>query len=97
MGPVLNDVVGRQAASYPGFSYSTAMKKARDEQGLLWTPDKIHAFIESPRTFLPGTKMAFAGVKDAAKIDDIIAYLATFSPGYEPAEGAPGAAGASSE
>jgi cytochrome c len=86
MGPILNDVVGRPAASQSGFSYSQALMKARDG-GLVWTPDKIEAFIENPRMVLPGTKMSFAGIKDEARRHSIIAYLETFSPSYRPAEG----------
>jgi cytochrome c len=81
MGPHLNDVVGRQAGTGEGFNYSRAMVEA-GENGLIWTPETLSPFLESPREHVPGTKMAFGGVKDEAERANIIAYLLTFSPDY---------------
>jgi cytochrome c2 len=73
VGPSLYKVVGRDIASGAGFSYSSAMQA----QDGFWTPEKLDAFIAAPSTAVPGTKMPFAGIKDAAKRQDLIAYLAT--------------------
>ncbi|MCM2474212.1 cytochrome c family protein [Rhizobium sp. CG5] len=77
VGPVLTGVVGRPAGKSEGFAYSAAMSK-QAEAGLVWTPDKIGAFVTSPKEFLPGTKMAFAGLRKDQERADLIAYLATF-------------------
>jgi cytochrome c len=79
VGPVLNGVVGRQAGTFPEFRYSPAMVKA-GEDGLAWTPENIAQYLMAPKQFVPGNKMAFAGLKDQAEIDNVIAYLATFPP-----------------
>lgn len=73
-GPMLNGVVGRRAASVPGFGYSKAMEDAA-AKGLVWNEANLRAYLESPDTFLPRGVMAFAGVKDSAKLNDLIAYL----------------------
>lgn len=75
-GPALTGVVGRKAASVPGFKYSAAMKKAA-ANGLVWTDEKLAAYLESPDTFLPNGVMVFAGVKDQGQVEDIIAYMKT--------------------
>ncbi|HUU25813.1 MAG TPA: c-type cytochrome [Methyloceanibacter sp.] len=80
VGPPLTGVVGRKAASYPGFTYSPGMKKLGDE-GYVWTPENIDAFIADPKKLLPASPMslAFQGVPDAAERANIIAYLQTLS------------------
>lgn len=75
-GPMLNGVVGRKAASVPGFAYSKAMEEAA-AKGLVWNEANLRAYLDSPDTFLPRGVMAFAGVKDSAKLNDLIAYLKT--------------------
>ncbi len=72
MGPSLFGVVGRTAGTAPGFKYSEAMKTAGT-----WTPEKLDTFIGDPRKTVPGNGMPYAGVKDAQKRADIIAYLKT--------------------
>jgi cytochrome c len=83
IGPVLNDVFGRRAGTYPGFSYSNVMIDA-GKMGLVWTAETISDFIAAPRDFLPGTKMTFAGERDDEDRANLIAYLRTFSPDYVP-------------
>jgi cytochrome c len=75
VGPALNGIVGRQAATVEGFNYSDALKNA----GLTWDEATLAEYLKNPKAKVPGTKMAFAGVKDDAKIADIIAYLAQFA------------------
>jgi len=75
-GPQLNGVVGRRAASVPGFNYSNAMKAAA-ANGLVWTEPKLMAYLESPDTFLPQGVMAFAGIADDGQLKDLIAFLKT--------------------
>jgi cytochrome c2 len=73
VGPSLHNVVGRDIGSAPGFAYSDAMKS----QDGVWTPEKLEVFLANPREAVPGNKMPFAGVSDAEKRQDIIAYLAS--------------------
>ena len=76
VGPELNGVVGRPAASVPGYDYSEAMKAS----GKTWDEASLRAYLAKPSAFVPGTKMTFAGFRDPAVIDDVIAYLKTFKP-----------------
>ena len=73
LGPTLHGVVGRKVASVEGFRYSAA-KRAAD---LVWTPDKIDPYLLNPREFMPGTTMAYAGLKNDNDRKNLIAYLAT--------------------
>lgn len=83
LGPELNDVVGRTAGTVAGYAYSGAMVAA-GTGGLVWTPEKLDAWLKKPRDFLVGTKMTFAGLGDQADVDNVIAYLLSFSPNYKP-------------
>jgi cytochrome c2 len=78
VGPLLNDIMGRHAGSIEGFNYSDA-NKAAGAKGLVWTDEVLFKYLENPLTFMPGTKMAFAGLKDEQDRRDVIAYLKTFS------------------
>src|SRR5215471_17043466 len=74
VGPALNDIVGRKAGTIEGFAYSDANKSARGK-GLVWTEDVLFKYLENPLSFMPGTKMAFAGLKDPQDRKDVIAFL----------------------
>jgi cytochrome c len=74
VGPVLNGLIGRKAGSVEGYSYSDANKKS----GITWDEATFSEYIKDPKAKIPGTKMAFAGVKDEQKIKDLIAFLHTF-------------------
>ncbi len=74
VGPELNGVVGRPAAAVPDFLYSQALKAS----GITWDEASLRAFLARPSAFVPGTRMTFAGFRDPAVIDDVIAYLKTF-------------------
>ena len=73
--------MGRKAASVEGFGYSTAMKAAA-EAGLVWTPAALDAFLTATHDYVPGTKMPNLHLDDKRRAD-LIAWLATFSPGYD--------------
>ena len=73
IGPSLFGVVGRETGSEPGYSYSSANKAAH----ITWTPEVLDKYLEAPRKMIPGTKMTYAGLKDAKKRADLIAYLET--------------------
>ena len=75
IGPTLHAVVGREAGTVAGYSYSPANKNS----GITWTQDKLFQYLENPRRVVPGTKMVFAGISDPQKRADVIAYLGTNS------------------
>jgi cytochrome c len=83
VGPVLNGVLGRGAATLEGFSYSKGMKDA-GAGGLVWTPETMSQFLFKPKDVVKGTKMTFAGLPKPEDITNVIAYLATFSPDFTP-------------
>ena len=78
VGPELNAVVGRKAASVEGFAYSPGMKKL-GEEGFTWTEENLDKWIADPKAMLPDSPMslAFQGGPDAGERADIIAYLKT--------------------
>ena len=73
VGPTLQGVVGRPVASVADFKYSDAMKKFGE--GRTWTEDELKAYLPSPKELVPGTKMAFAGLKSPDDIANLVAYL----------------------
>ena len=73
-GPHLVGVVNRPKASVAGFSYSQALSAMAGET---WTPENLNAFLESPRTYAPGTKMSYNGMRNVEDRANLIAYLAT--------------------
>jgi len=73
IGPRLYGVVGRKAGSVPGYKYSKAMQNA----GMVWTEANLEKYIANPQKVVPGDKMPYGGLKDAAKRDALIKYLAT--------------------
>jgi cytochrome c len=73
IGPNLFGVAGRKAASLPGFYYSPALKNSK----IVWSNDKLKAWIAAPYKLVPGTRMTFAGISSPAKADDVVAYLDT--------------------
>src|SRR6478752_8816954 len=80
VGPELNGVVGRKAASVADYAamYSPGMKKL-GAGGWVWTDENIDKWIANPKALIPDSPMAlaFPGVPDAGERADIIAYLKT--------------------
>ncbi|SMX32387.1 Cytochrome c-552 [Actibacterium lipolyticum] len=77
-GPVLNGIVGRVAGSIEGFGYSDAMVAAGADEGVIWSPESLDAFLLKPKEFVEGTKMSFAGLRKEDDRVNLIAYLASF-------------------
>jgi cytochrome c len=71
VGPRHCGLFGRRAGSLPGYAYSAAMKK----YGVVWNEETLDRFVENPLKTVPGTRMGYAGVKDAGERADLIAYL----------------------
>src|SRR6478735_4020924 len=79
VGPELNGVVGRKAASVADYSmYSAGMKKL-GEQGFVWDEQNLDKWITDPKAMIPDSPMslAFPGIPEAGERADIIAYLKT--------------------
>lgn len=90
-GPVLNNVIGRQAGTAPDYKYST-LNHSAGENGLVWSEDLIFAYLPDPTAFLKKfltdagkpdlakgtTKMAFKLPKEQERLD-VIAYIKQFS------------------
>ena len=70
-GPSLYGIVGRTAATVPGFEYSDGMKAA----GYAWDQARLDAYIAAPKKAVPGGKMKFDGLDDAAERADLIEFL----------------------
>lgn len=75
VGPNLFGVVNVNKGAHPGFNYSAAMKG----KGGTWSFDELNKFIASPKGYLPGTAMSFAGIQKDGERADVIAYLATLA------------------
>jgi cytochrome c len=73
VGPSLWDVVGRPAASVPGYDYSDGMKGNKTP----WTGEALDAYLADPRGDVHGAKMFFKGLHEPKDRADVIAYLAT--------------------
>ena len=79
VGPNLWGIVGRPKVE-PGFNYSAAMKA----KGGDWTIPELNDFLATPRGYIPGTAMSFAGLQRPQQRADVIAYLNTLSDNPKP-------------
>jgi cytochrome c len=75
VGPVLNGIIGKRAGTASDYEYSPAFRNA----SLIWDDSAFKEYIKDPKSMFPGTKMAFAGLKDERKITDLLAYLKNFA------------------
>jgi cytochrome c len=77
LGPRLTGVLGRAAATEPGYKYSRGMKLAAQD-GLVWDAETLSQFLANPPIFVRGTRMLFAGFKTDDEIAAMVAYLGQF-------------------
>ncbi|MCG8272464.1 cytochrome c family protein [Aquamicrobium sp. NLF2-7] len=75
VGPDLWSIVDRPVASHEGFSYSGAMKEFAGGGSEKWTFDNLNHFLTSPKGFVKGTAMGFAGLKKDDERANLIAYM----------------------
>ncbi len=79
VGPILNDVFGRQAGTVESFTrYSKGIVRMGVD-GLTWDLEHLDVYLENPKSLVSGTRMSFRGLKDPQERADVIAYLRTFS------------------
>lgn len=71
MGPNLSGLFGRTSGTVAGFAYSPAMQKAK----IRWDAKTLDAFLAKPMAVVPGNRMAFTGLSNAADRANLIAYL----------------------
>jgi cytochrome c len=74
VGPQLNGLDGRHSGTAEGYSYSDANKNS----GITWNKDQFLEYIKDPKAKVPGTKMAFAGIKNEKQANDLWAYISQF-------------------
>ena len=74
VGPELNGLDGRKTGSAPGYSYTDANKNS----GITWNKEQFLEYIKDPKAKIPGTKMAFAGIKNEKEANDLWAYVSQF-------------------
>jgi cytochrome c len=78
-GPNLYAIIGEKAGVREGYKFSEPMKAA----GFVWDAAHLDSWIADPKAMIPGTKMTFAGLKDAKDRTDVIAYLMV-QTGFKP-------------
>lgn len=71
VGPQLNGLFGRVAGTAEGYNYSAANKNS----GITWDETVFAEYIKDPKAKIPGTKMAFAGIKNENEIRDLTAFI----------------------
>lgn len=71
VGPNLHGVFGPKAGSKEGLKYSDVVKNS----GITWSEETINEWLTKPKDFMPGNKMAFAGVPKPEDRKALIAYL----------------------
>jgi cytochrome c len=76
LGPPLNGLDGRKAGTFEGFNYSNANKSS----GITWNKEQFDKYIRAPMQVMPGTRMAFVGLKNDKDVADIWAFLVQFGP-----------------
>ena len=72
--PPLNGIDGRKSGTFEGFNYSPANKSS----GITWSEETFSKYIRAPMQEMPGTRMAFVGIKNDKDITDLWAYLKQF-------------------
>jgi cytochrome c len=71
-GPTLTGVIGRKAGSVAGFAgYSDAMKAS----GIVWTAERVDAYITAPKKVVPGGRMKYDGLGEAPSRSDVITFI----------------------
>ncbi|MEL6809225.1 MAG: c-type cytochrome [Pseudomonadota bacterium] len=76
VGPYLHGVVGREVGAASGYAaYSGALTEVAD----VWTPENLNGFLENPRSYAPGTSMAYNGLRDVEDRANLIAYIQSAS------------------
>lgn len=85
-GPSLSALWGRKAGGLESFvRYSDALKKS----GTIWNQQTLDKWLRDPQAMVPGSFMAFPGLKDEQARADLVAFLQTASEPGSPLAGKP--------
>ena len=76
IGPIQNGLKGRKAGTVPGYDYSAANKNS----GIVWDEGTFKEYIRNPIAKIPGTKMAFPGIRNEKEVEDLWSFLEQFGP-----------------
>ncbi|KIK96579.1 hypothetical protein PAXRUDRAFT_825815 [Paxillus rubicundulus Ve08.2h10] len=71
VGPNLNGLFGRKTGQVEDFQYTAA----NVNKGVTWDENTLFEYLENPKKYIPGTKMAFAGLKKEKDRNDLISWL----------------------
>jgi cytochrome c len=74
VGPELNGLDGRKSGTAPDYNYSDANKNS----GITWSEAQFKDYIKDPKAKIPGTKMAFAGIKNEKEVNDLWAFISQY-------------------
>jgi cytochrome c len=74
VGPELNGLDGRKSGTAPDYNYSDANKNS----GITWNEAQFKEYIKDPKAKVPGTKMAFSGIKNEKEVNDLWAYVSQY-------------------
>lgn len=78
IGPHLNGIFGRRAASHDDFNYSASLERLGNS-GVEWHADTLDTYLENPRALASDTRMSYPGLADPQDRADLLAYLRQFS------------------
>ncbi|KAF1963044.1 cytochrome c [Byssothecium circinans] len=68
---MLHGLWGRKTGQVEGYSYTDANKS----KGITWDDNTLFEYLENPKKYIPGTKMAFGGLKKPKDRNDLITFL----------------------
>ncbi|KAK3397320.1 cytochrome c-like domain-containing protein [Sordaria brevicollis] len=71
IGPALHGLFGRKTGSVDGYAYTDANK----QKGITWDENTLFEYLENPKKYIPGTKMAFGGLKKDKDRNDLITFM----------------------
>ena len=74
VGPELNGLDGRKSGTAPDYNYSDANKNS----GITWNEAEFKEYIKDPKAKVPGTKMAFAGIKNDKEVNDLWTFISQY-------------------
>jgi len=84
VGPELNGIFGEAPAAVEGYNFSPALKEFAATHPA-WDDATMTQWLTNPKALVPGTKMAFPGLKKPEEITAVIAYLKSFDEAGAPA------------
>lgn len=74
-GPSLFRIIDRKAAVLPGFKYSKALRQTAVDESLTWSEENLATFLTRPSFLVPGTRMAFPGLKKEIELATLVAWI----------------------